>query len=635
MPKSRVMGRIQQSQIQARLRPLPLEEYTAFDLLDGSHSWQTRVPDGYVLYPVRKLNQGNIIYFNFDLAKEMGLIAKNHPHVMNKRLEKKLIETFSLRIINEYDQAQNVKFHPSIIKKNRYMATRYLQLQHKNKLGKTSGDGRSVWNGELETAEGHWDVSSRGTGVTQLSPGAVEAQKPLRSGSTDFGYGCGLADVDELVGAAIMAEIFHNNHINTERVLTVIDLGQGHGIGVRAGRNLFRPAHLFMYLKQGDFETLKKATDYFIERQHKNGEWTFGVSNKKKYDLMLRELTESFAQFSAQLDRDYIFTWLDWDGDNVLLNAGIIDYGSIRQFGLRHDEYRYDDVDRFSTNLSEQRLKTRQLIQVFAQMADFLKTGKKKPFQKYANHWAVRNFDSHFEYYLLDQFLCQVGLPRQKRENLLIERQKLVQKFYSSYKALETVKTKRKAQKVADGVNKPAIFNMRSILYFLPQEILKQFHGKKSGFSRGRQVGLLPTHLFFSLILAESARGRDRRLSKSTAKKIREFQNDYKEIMIRSFGEQELELQLKKICDNAFEANRPDRLTGDGLLNIVEEILKFKKKNTHDNKSIQQTIDQLVSAQSPSPENKPKNESRLHSGRRAQFLYQTLLTLIDGFKESI
>jgi uncharacterized protein YdiU (UPF0061 family) len=306
--------------------------YARFDFLDGRHPWQTVVSEGYILYPVRVLNEGKVAYFNFELAKEMGLLPRHHPSRITKKLEKKLLETFSIRIINEYDQENNIHYHPNLIKPNKYMATRYLQLQHSNKTGKTSGDGRCIWNGCVDFNGTLWDVSSRGTGVTALAPGAVVAGKPLQSGNTDFGYGCGLADLDELLGAAITAEIFHNNGINTERVLCVIDLGKGSGIGVRAGKNLLRPAHLFNHLKQGNLSALKRATDYLIERQFRNNEWSFHTKSPRRYDQLLEEVCESFAQFAAQLDRDYIFAWLDWDGDNVLANAGIIDYGSIRQW---------------------------------------------------------------------------------------------------------------------------------------------------------------------------------------------------------------------------------------------------------------------------------------------------------------
>jgi len=76
--------------------------YEAFDQLDGSHPWQTAVPQGFILYPVRELRKGEVAYFNFDLAKEMGLIPKDHPEVLTAALKSKLLETFSLQIINEY-----------------------------------------------------------------------------------------------------------------------------------------------------------------------------------------------------------------------------------------------------------------------------------------------------------------------------------------------------------------------------------------------------------------------------------------------------------------------------------------------------------------------------------------------------
>ena len=144
------------------------------------------------------------------------------------------------------------------------MATRYLQLQHKNKQGSTSGDGRGIWNGYIQSDGITWDISSRGTGVTALSPGSVQAEKNLETGNTDHGYGCGLAEIDELYSSAIMSEILHLNGYTTERSLAIIEHQKGLGIGVRAGQNLFRPAHLFVFLKQNNFEALKRGTDYLI-----------------------------------------------------------------------------------------------------------------------------------------------------------------------------------------------------------------------------------------------------------------------------------------------------------------------------------------------------------------------------------
>src|SRR5688572_28988096 len=96
---------------------LSTSTYESFDQLDGRHPFASAVPTACVHYQVRKLNEGKISYFNFDLAKEMGLISQNHPHRMSKQLEAKLLETFSIQIINEYDIKRKVKFDPSTVKK--------------------------------------------------------------------------------------------------------------------------------------------------------------------------------------------------------------------------------------------------------------------------------------------------------------------------------------------------------------------------------------------------------------------------------------------------------------------------------------------------------------------------------------
>ena len=56
-------------------------------------------------------------------------------------------------------------------------------------------------------------------------------------------------------------------------------------------------------------------------------------------------------------------------GDNMLASGAILDYGSIRQFAAKHDKYRYDDVDRFSSSLTEQRFWARELVKAFAQVS--------------------------------------------------------------------------------------------------------------------------------------------------------------------------------------------------------------------------------------------------------------------------
>lgn len=593
-------------------------DYTTFDQIDGTHPWQKSVPEGYLLYPVRRLHYGKVVYFNFELAKEMGLIEKNHSQTLNPLLENKILDAFNLRIINEFDQKNSVRYHPAIVKKNQYMATRYLQLQHSDKKGRTSGDGRSIWNGVVRNKGRVWDVSSRGTGVTALSPGAVQAGKPLKSGATTFGYGCGMADIDELVGAAIMAESFHFQGIKTERVLCIIDHGDGNGIGVRVGENLIRPAHLFIHLKQENHEALQRATDYLIERQVQNREWAISLQSKKKYETMLEIIATSFAQFTARLDRDYIFAWMDWDGDNVLANAGIIDYGSIRQFGLRHDEYRYDDVERFSTNLNEQREKARAIVQVFAQLTDYLLTKNKKPLQDFANCAAVRLYDRECEASMIKNFLRQVGMTTAQEKYVLANHSHLVKKTYYAYSRLERMKTKKR-RKVADGVNRPAILDMRKILQVMPEIYQLRTNEKKPRALSPRE--------FFDLALAKTARSFDRKMNRARKHAVNSFQYAYMQLLDKCVKNRPAE--YKAIAERAQMSGPKRRITGDALLFIVDEILKSFKK-LGNKRTIQVAVDRLIADQN----NDPK-ALQTPIPDKAEELFRTCLRLIDGHKESI
>jgi uncharacterized protein YdiU (UPF0061 family) len=560
------------------------EFYNSFEQLDGRHPWMEVVPEGFVSYRVRELGVGKVVYFNFHLAKEMGLISPDHAHQINPDLEKKIIDTFSIQIINEYDELTKRKIDPSKIKPHKYMATRYLQLQHSSRTGKTSGDGRGIWNGVVSHKGKVWDVSSRGTGVTCLAPGAVEANKPLKTGGTEFGYGCGQAELDELLGASILAEAMHLQGVHTERVLCVIDLGKGVGIGVRAAPNLLRPAHLFMYLKQERFAELQAATDYFIDRQLQNKTWTFS-KNANRYDEFAEKICDSFAEFIAKLDIDYIFAWLDWDGDNVLIDAGIIDYGSVRQFGIRHDRYRYDDVERFSTNLNEQRIKARLLVQVFVQISEYLKTKKKKPLKAFANHPVVLKFNQKFAHKRAERLLYRMGFSLAQRSLILNQHPEIFAQFDHEFTYFESAKVKGKAEKVADGVNHPALYNMRVLLRELPQF-----------FSRS-EAPLAETQMneeqFFNLILSSYAKAHDAKIGEKHKHHIRKFQQLYKQLIQVAAGRNKPEKILKELTERAMLLNSDNRITGNALIEIVEEIIQQKKRGLP-TLQIQKLIDRLI-----------------------------------------
>lgn len=539
--------------------------YSLFQRINGNHPWKIAVPNAFIDYEVRILRKSKVIYFNFALAKEMGLLPHDHPHALNKELEKVLVETFALRIINEYDQLTGEKYPAKDIKPHRYMATRYLQLQHDCKAGSTSGDGRSIWNGYFLNSEGiAWDISSCGTGATRLSPGSVLEGRPVKTGDKKISYGSGLADVDEGLTAAILSEAFHERTIFTERTLLILEDPEGNGINVRTAKNLLRPSHLFLHLKQGNQLMLRSALDFHIAKQVNNKLWPASVSDSEKYDVFLSRTARRFGEFTARLEDEYIFCWLDWDGDNVLMDAGIIDYGSIRQFGLCHHNYRYDDVDRYSTNLKEQRQKARYLMQTFVQMVDFARSGEKKDVRAFASHPAVKAYERMHERTMRDRLLRRVGLNAEQRKRLLRQRPALVAEFERAYRFFERKELGRGLRRTPDGVNDPALFDMRALLRELPKRLLTE----GEALSEFNFLGLMKTPFLSKKELR----------SGKYATQSRRFQRVYLELLGAAQKGQSLRRGLLEATMRAAEANRQGQATGDAIIYVVDMLLARRKQ---------------------------------------------------------
>lgn len=543
-------------------------DYSSFQQINGLHPYQQAVRDGHVSYLAYKREKGKVIYFNFDLAKEMGLIPEDHPHEVNEELAASILETFNIQIINEYDILNVTTVLKGEIKENPFMCTRYLQLQHPDKKGRTSGDGRSLWNGTFQSPSGEvWDISSCGTGATCLSPATHIYKKFFKTGDPNVSYGCGLAEVKDGLSQALMSEIFHRNQIRSERALAVIEYAPGLAINVRAGKNLLRPGHLFLYLKQNDYDRLKESVDYFIGREIHHKKIPVHLSQNEKYLALLDLMVKNFAAVTAKFERDYVFCWMDWDGDNILCDGGIIDYGSIRQFGLFHWSYRYDDVERMSTNLIEQKDKARYIIQTFIQMVDFLMTGKRKSLKSFGQHKKLNDFDQLFEEQRLYHFLEKMGFEKEKilYINQDTSLKKKASELFAIYHELEKVTDGKGPKKLPDGEVEYALFNMRSLLRELPQKYSQQFS---------------PLEAKDLLTLVHE--GYSQKLLKKYQGMLLKFQEFYLGLIWPLA--QGLSVKPQSICEEmapiAYWQNYPERITGDGAIDACEVLFRNRHKLT-------------------------------------------------------
>jgi len=600
--------------------------YLQFNRIDGKHLYRDAAPEGYVDYRARSRRGGKVFYFNFDLAKEMGLIPKDHSYELNRELIDAILHTFSLQIINEYDIQHGLHFNPSDIRPHKYMATRYLQLQHPNKQGKTSGDGRVIWNGTFKAKNIRWDVSSSGTGATCLSPAVAVEKKFFKTGDRRVGYGNGCADLLDGLCSAVMSEIFHRNQIKTERTLAIVAFKNGTSINIRAYQNLLRPAHFFRYIKIRYYEGLRKIVDYYIDRQVENGLSPKIDDDYQKYEHFLNQITIDFSRAAAQFEMDYIFCWLDWDGDNILTDSAIIDYGSVRQFGLFHHEYRYEDVDRMSTNLLEQKGKAKYIVQTFAQIVDYLITNKMKDIQSFHDDKIMGLFEQEYESEKDKRILDKMGFSPRLQKKMLAAPSliKDIRAFRKCYTYFEMAKARRGKYKVPDGVNWDAIYCIRNIMRELPKLYAKG-------------VEIVEEKEFADIMIADHASRSDSKLSESRKIRIQEFQKAYWKIVSRasSLSGQKTGFLLKRMANRSAIINRYERITGDSVLRIAGKIIRAWKNM--DSEELHVMLNEFVEEQILRPgefgrEAKPQADLKSRISRN---LYSALIRTVKEHREGI
>lgn len=593
--------------------------YHKFSEIDGSHPLKTLNPASVVEYQARQRAGGHVVYFNFTLAKSMGLIPADHAGKLSKTLEKRILDTFSLVIINEYDLINQTPVNSKDILPNTYMATRYLQLQHPNKQGKTSGDGRSIWNGYVQHQGHQWDISSCGTGATKLSPATSIYKKFFQTGDPAVSYGCGYSELDEGLSTLFMSEVLHENSIKTERVLAIIQFKNGYTINVRAHQNLLRPSHFFMYVKQNRLNPLKRLTDYYIEREVAEGRLEKAATKKKQYRLFLEKISHTFAELAAKMEDEYIFCWLDWDGDNILMDGSIIDYGSLRQFGLFHHEYRYDDVQRYSTSIKEQKEKARHTVQTFAQIYEYLISAEKHRLDSFTHHWAVELYNEKFDYYKNRNLLFKIGFTEQQIDYLLHYHKTTVLRFRKDFSYFERCKSEVGLHEVADGINHSAIFCMRDILRELPQLHLL-----------GHET--LSNAEFIEIIKSTYATENDLKVSSYRQRKIKSFQKNYWHMIDALCKKMRVDREtiLSNISTRTSVINKYGRITGNSICHIVNRVIKHKPKLSPED--IHRLNAYLIQYQHLNPDKKLKP---IKLSPKLKLLFMQFVSLIKNNREGL
>ncbi len=177
-----------------------------------------------------------------------------------------------------------------------------------------------------------------------------------------------------------------------------------------------------------------------------------------------------------------------------------------------------------------------------------------------------------------------MGLKETDRKRLMGRYKNLFGQFRSLFHYFETAKISGEIEKLPDGTNKPALFNMRTFSREMPKLLLEN------------DMTPVPPEILFELILAENAPKRDRSMTEQQAKKLLDLQVLYIEVVERLRGRRALNRFMNDIYVRAKSINRKDRLTGNGITVVVDELVS-SIKNGLKPKDIQSAVEAVVLSQ--------------------------------------
>jgi hypothetical protein len=284
------------------------------------------------------------------------------------------------------------------------------------------------------------------------------------------------------------------------------------------------------------------------------------------------------------LEEEYIFNWLSWDGDNMLASGAILDYGSVRQFAARHDRYRYDDVERYSTCLTEQKYWARELVKVFAQLADFVLTGRKRNLRQFAGARCLKVFDAAFERERNRRLLWRLGFEPKHIERLLRNARREIGDFRRAMAFFETLKVGAGVTELADGITHRPVFLIRNVLRRLPAYCVSECASVA-----GPQM---PPDQFCRIMAASYATKDDLRLTATRVARARNFQSCYQRLIAAAGPYARV---LRTVTERSAIINREHRMTGDGLIWIVNEVIELRGRMRRDD--LQEALDAFIDSQ--------------------------------------
>jgi hypothetical protein len=196
--------------------------------------------------------------------------------------------------------------------------------------------------------------------------------------------------------------------------------------------------------------------------------------------------------------------------------------------------------------------------------------------------------------------------------------------FRRDLEYFEDAKVARGPEKLPDGVTHRPVFLVRALLRELPR-----FFAEECGESLD---GAMDPRRFCNVMAASYASRRDRQLTAGRLVRIREFQESWRRL-VRRAGEREA-ATIRSLADRAAVINHEHRMTGNGLIWIINEIVRVKDRLPW--AEMQDALDAFIDSQVLIPGKwKPLPEEALESQTLTGRLLRRIRQDLELYKETV
>ncbi len=251
---------------------------------------------------------------------------------------------------------------------------------------------------------------------------------------------------------------------------------------------------------------------------------------------------------------------------DFLNGVGVVAAGTLVPACVTPSAPVFDDSPRWSTTIPEQRRKARHIVQCFAQIRDFLLTGRKPALKSLSRDPVLALFDRVFSERKRRLLLKKIGFREETREALMQREPALIQDFEKPYRHFEHARSSRGPRKVPDGINWNAVFCTRDLLRELPARYARAFRR-------------IPAEEFLDIACSSYATRADRALTPHRRRMASAFQRCYLRLIeaaARHTGTG-VDALLADLAERSALINRAERVTGDSLTHAAASLVRNRQ----------------------------------------------------------